>query len=443
MRKILIILGVVLFALALGFLFWRFSGGLFTKNQTSSGPVNLTYWGLWEDENLIKPVIGEFEKQNPNIKVNYIRQSSVNYRPRVQTQISGGQGPDVLRIHNSWIPMFEGLLSPAPSNIFTEAEYKNTFYPIAGDFIKSGQILAAPVEIDGIALFVNEDILKAANVGVPTNWREFQEGALKMTVKDPSTGFVKTSGAALGLPSNVDHWPDILGMLLFQQPGVNFSSLASPAVAEVFSFFTSFAKRADASRTTWDQNMPSSTQAFAEGRLAFYFAPSWRAVEIRLANPSLRFKIVPVPQLHPETPASYGSFWVEAVSINSAHPNEAWQFIKFLTSAEAQKLLYSEASKVRPLGEPYSRVDLAKEIIGDPLGGAYVTQGPYYKSWYLSSNTLDQGINDQIIKYFEDGINATVGGADPQTVLPTVDAGVKQVLSNIKPPAPATTGKSR
>ncbi len=438
MKRIIII--VLALAIVLGFLFWKFGPDIasFLAKNKSIGPVTLTYWGLWEDDNLIKPVIAEFEKQNPNIKVNYVRESSINYRTRVQTQIRSGVGPDVFWIHNSWLPMFDGDLAPSPREAFTAPDYQNTFYPVAAaSFIKGGNIFAAPTEIDGLGLYYNEDLL--AGVGTPPkSWREFIDEAVKMTVKD-SKGQIQTAGAALGTAANVDHWQDILGLLILQQPGASLENPASSAVAEVFSFYTGFVT--DPKKKTWDVSLPSSTQMFEEGRLGFYFAPSWRAHELRVANPNLKFKVIEIPQLS-STPAAWATFWGIGVAQKSSHVREAWQFIKFLTSAQAEKTMYQGASQVRLFGEPYSRMDLAQDLIADPIVGAFISQGPNYKSWYLSSNTYDAGLNDEMSKYFEDGINATLQGNDPQVALQTVAKGVTQVLDKYtKPAAPAPSGQ--
>lgn len=422
MKKIIII--ALSLAIIVGFLVWKFGPNLMPKGP--AGPVELTYWGLWEEDGLVRPLILQFENQNPNVKVNYVRQSSVNYKSRVQTQVREATGPDVFRIHNSWIPMFAADLYPAPGDTFTLDEYKNTFYPVATDsLVKANQILAAPMEIDGLALYYNEEILTGVGGQVPKSWQEFIDTAVKMTVKDQS-GQIQTAGAALGTAGNVDHFSDILGLLILQQPGATLENPASSQVAEVMRFYTGFVT--DPRKKTWDVNLPKSTDMFASGRLGFYFAPSWRAHEIRVMNPNLKFKIAPVPQLKVAAPVAWASFWVEAVSKNSKNPKEAWQFVKFLVSAEAEKLFYQEASKVRLFGEPYSRVDLGAQLVQDPLAGAFVTQGPYYKSWYLSSKTMDGGINDEIIKYYEDAVNATLSGADPLAALQTVASGVKQVL---------------
>lgn len=436
-KKIIII--ALSLSIVLGFIFWKFGPNitsLFSK-PAPAGPITLTYWGLWEDDNLIKPIIADYQSKHPNIIINYERKSSLNYRTRAQTQIREGVGPDIFRIHNSWLPMFISDLAPAPVDVFTLADYKNTFYPVVLDsFVKNNQIYGAPVEIDGLALFYNEEMLNGVGGRSPKNWQEFMDLATKMTVKD-ETG-IKTAGAGLGAAGNIDHWPDILGLLLFQQPGVDINNLATPQVAEVLRFYTGFVT--DPRRKTWDMNLPKSTDMFAQGRLGFYFAPSWRAHELRIANPNLKFKVVPVPQLSNKT-AAWATFWGEVVSAKSKNVSEAWKFVKFLTSAEAEKLAYQQASQVRLFGEPYSRVDLSAELAPDPIVGAFVQQGPIYKSWYLSSNTFDNGINDEMIKYFEDGINATLAGSDPLSALQTVSQGVTQVLDKYTKVQPAPSGK--
>lgn len=436
MKKIII--GVLCLLIIGVFLFWKFA----PSGSTPLGPqkVSLTYWGLWEDDNLIKPVILRYQQLHPEVTINYVRQSSVNYRPRVQTQIRAGTGPDIFALHNSWVPMFLSDLAPAPGSIFTLSDYQKTFYPVAVDaLVKNNQILAVSAGIDGLALYINEEILNAVGVSPPRNWRDFANSAVKMTVLDIN-GTVKTAGAAMGNTSNVDHWPDIVGLLLLQQPGIDLTSstpnIATSAVAEVLRFYTGFVT--DPKKKTWDSGMPKSTEAFAQGRLAFYFAPSWEAFTLRQLNPNLKFKVVPVPQLSGKN-VSFGSFWATGVSSSSKFQTQGWEFIKYLTSVEAEKLMYSNAAQVRLFGQPYSRVDLALELTNDPIAGAFVSQGPFYKSWYLASNTFDLGINDEMIKYWEDGINATLQGTDPQIALQTVEAGVRQVLDKWTKPqvAPA------
>jgi len=436
MKKIIII--VLSLSIVFGFLFWKFGPNieLFNKSKTQ-GPIALTFWGLWEDESLIKPLIEEYQKQHPNISIKHERESSINYRTRVQTQIREGVGPDVFMIHNSWLPMFQPDLAVAPSDVFNLADYRNMFYPVASDsFVSGNHIYGAPGGIDGLALFYNEEMLNAVGGEPPKNWQEFIDSATKMTVRDASG--VQAAGAALGTAGNVDHWSDILGLLLMQQPTVDLNNLATPQVAEVLRFYTGFV--INPRSKTWDANLPKSTDMFAQGRLGFYFAPSWRAHELRVMNPNLKFKVIPVPQLSGRN-VSWATFWGIVVSAKSQNTSEAWKFVKYLTSVEAERLAYQEAAKVRLFGEPYSQMSLSAELFPDPIVGAFVSQGPSYKFWYLASKTFDNGINDEMIKYFEDGINAVLVGTNPQTALQTVDQGVKQVIGKYIRPVSAPDGK--
>lgn len=439
MKKALII--VLIVAILLGVLFY-FLAPRFFKRNTGPSEFTLTVWGLWENVDMMKPVIEEYQKLHPNIKVEYSFQSRINYRNRLQTKILENQGPDIYLIHATWLPMFlnVGTLSPLPSDIMNDEEYGRTFYPVARESLsKDGRIYGMPLEIDGLALYYNEDLINKANVAIPTNWIEFRDVAARLTEKD-EVGNIKVAGAAMGETGNVDHFSDIIGLLFKQQPGADLANPANSRGADVLKFYTSFTM--DPQFKSWDKSMDVSTQAFFSGRLAFYFAPSWRAHEIRQANPQLKFKIAPVPQLpgrETQNQVTWATFWTFAVSSRSAHQREAWEFLKFLTSSESEQLLYQTASASRDFGQPYSRVDLGSKLSADPWVGAFVNQGPYYKSWYLASRTFDDpaGINDSIIRYYENAINETLKGADPQTALSGTAAGVKQILDQYNsPPQP-------
>lgn len=462
-----LIIGVLVFSVIAGFLFWKFAP-MFNQKEEEKIPVVINIWGLWEDAALFQRAIDEYKKVKPEVTVNYQFVSSQNYRTRTQTKITAGEGPDVYMINNSWTPMFvkSASLSPAPKEAFTPQEFSNTFYPVVRDdftnylalktqidqtpsiadknkalidkFNSDGKIYGIPRGIDGIALYYNEDILNAAGVAVPKSWNEFRDAASRLTVMDAGK-VIQTAGAAMGTTNNIDHWSDIVGLLFLQQPGAKIDAPGDQNGGDVLKFYTDFAKVSD--KRVWDNTFENSTQAFAAGKVAFYFGPSWRAHELRQMNPRLNFKIAPVPQLAGKQVA-WANYWGYAVSSKSKFPKESWEFLKFLTSAEIEKALYEEAAKVRLYGLPYSRVDLQKEIMNDPLIGAYVAQGPYYKSWFLNSSTGDQGLNDEMIKYYEDGVNAAFNSFDATGSLQTTQKGIQQVLDKyVRPATPPPSAK--
>ncbi|HUV46698.1 MAG TPA: extracellular solute-binding protein, partial [Candidatus Bathyarchaeia archaeon] len=168
--------------------------------------------------------------------------------------------------------------------------------------------------------------------------------------------------------------------------------------------------------------------AFATEKVAMIFAPSWRIHEILQINPDLQFKTAPVPQIS-EKQIAWSSFWVEGVSNKSQNIKAAWEFLDYFSSKDTLVKFYNQATQLRKFGEPYPRLDMASQLEDDPYVGAFVKQGQWAKNWYLCSYTHDNGINDKIIKYFEDAVNKVLKGEGVASALEPAAQGVAQVLN--------------
>ena len=82
---------------------------------------------------------------------------------------------------------------------------------------------------------------------------------------------------------------------------------------------------------------------------------------------------------------------------------------------------------------------MANLLQDDELVAPFLTGAKEAKSWYLSGRTYDQGINDRIIKYYEDLINSL--NKQEQTIdeaLKTVSLGVAQVYKDYDLTVPAS-----
>lgn len=418
--KKLFIIGIIIAVIALLFVFVR----SFTSKAAVLKEATITYWGLWESDETLRSLIADFEAKNPLIKVQYIKQSPKQYRERLQSAINRNEGPDVFRFHNTWVAMLKNQLSLVPLTVMSSSEFISTFFPvIVNDLVAGQSIFGLPIMIDGLGLYINEDLFATAGVTPPTSWTEVINIVPKLTVKNGST--IVTSAIALGTTTNVEHFSDILA-LMFLQNGASLTTLKGKEAEETLVFYKKFADPNDP-LYTWSDGIDTSVSAFAAGRVAMILAPSWRAHDIKEMNPNVRFKIVPVPQL-PGNDVAWASYWVEGVSSKSKYQTQAWEFTKYLTSAEGASRLYTEGSKTRMFGEPYARIDLADTIMDDPFTGAYVKQAKIARSFPLASRTYDNGINDKLIKYLEDAVNGMATSA-PSKVLETASAGFRQILS--------------
>lgn len=426
-KVLLLGLGVVLLVGVLGFI----AKQVLFQEPPVPQVTNLTFWGL-EEEAVVTPLITQYESSHPNVRVKYLKQAKQDYRERLTNSLAKGEGPDMFWYHNTWVPMLSGSLGAVPPEVIEPSSYQNAFYPSAVNDLRRGvDFVGIPLMFDGLGLYVNIEMFQNANKIVPTTWDELRQTAKDLTLKD-ETGRILQAGVALGRTSNVDHWQDIIGLMLLQSK-VDLSNPSGEDAQNTLKYFIVFSTQ----DKDWDDTLPASTQAFASGKLAMYFGPSWRAYDIKQLSPSLNFKVVPVPQLPKNTPTApdvnWASYWAGGVWGKSKNLRQAWEFMKFLSEKESLQAMYTNASKTRLTGFPYPRSDMADLIASDPYIGAFAQEAPTAKSWYLASQTYDgpTGINSRVSKLFEDAMNQiTNENKDAKDVLATVASGLNQVLSS-------------
>ena len=418
-----IIIGVVIFIIILVVVI------LFLPKGITQKKVSLVWWGLWEDARVTQSVIADFQKENPNITVEYIKQDPKQYRERLTTRVKNGTGPDIFRFHNTWYPMVYDFVSPLPVDVITVDDFKKNYYPVmTKDLVHNGAIYGIPLGADTLSLFANTEILNAAGVSVPTNWDEFVKAAKSLTVKDENKQ-IKTAGAAMGTYANITHAPDIIS-LLFVQQGIDINKFTSfeKDQIDVLDFYASFAKDND---NTWDSTLDSSIVAFSQGKLAMYFGYSWDIFTIQRLNKDLPFKVFAVPGLF-NRKATIASYWADGVSNKSAHQKEAFLFMKHLAKKETAQKLYTEEAKTRNFGAPYARRDLASTLKDNELVYPFVEQLGNATSSYFVSDTFDgdAGLNSSSNTYLGNAINSiTIDGSSTNTVVNTLNEGIVQVFN--------------
>jgi len=441
-KKILIIGGIVLLIIAIVFLVFKVIipnlGG--TKQEN----VTLNYWGLWEEPSTIQGIIADYETKNPGVKINYVRNQKVNYRTRLKTRIEegGADSPDIFRYHSAWVPLFRTDLAKVPTDTAGRVGLDTDFFDAYKNTIKTnGSWQGIPLMYDGLSLFYNKDLIESAGVSLPKSWWDLEQSALKLTVRDVN-GKITVSGAAMGLVDNVDHWSDIVGLML-KQGGVNpllTDAESEKKLQDVLTYYSLFKTK----HQVWDEALPSSTELFANGKLAFYFAPSWRAFNIEeMKIPELKYEITTVPQLPtlkdvpPDqvnneanlTNIHWSTYWAEGVSSKSKNQKEAWKFLEFLSSKDNLEKMYTAASQIRSFGEIYPRKSMVDKMESNPMTRPFVKVANNADGWYMSSRTFDEGLNDEMSKYFADAINGlALKNLTAEIVMPDLRNGINQMV---------------
>src|SRR3989304_1444332 len=405
-------------------------GGLF-----QGGEVTLAYWGLWESPEVVNPLITsfieEYKKENPrvNLTINYEKRSFgtlEQYRETLLTRLQQGTGPDIFRLHNSWVGDFSTEIAPLPAEVLSEQDYALRFYPAALASAKVGtEIYSIPLEYDGLVLFYNKALLKG--VAVPEKiktWEDFRREAVKLTTwknNDANKGAILKSGAAFGTANNISHSADILSLLLAQSGVDPLTELNTQAAADALTFYTNFA-RVD---RVWNEPLPFSINAFANGQVAMIVAPSWRALDIAALNPDLGFAASAVPQLPAATEGGvhWGTFWTESVSADTERSEIAWAFLEDLTREDQQRALYAAEAQNRPFGEPHAVRSLAASLAEHEILGPLLETAPEA----VSSKTVDLSGNQTYADALHKAVSDVLGTVKSADALKTAQATIDQL----------------
>lgn len=451
-KKFIILIILLLLIGLLVFFFIRFLQGRMARGQQPEKKINLVYWGLWEDDNIIRGILDDYQRLHPNITVDYRKQNTTDYRERLQAAIERGEGPDIFRFHNTWLPMLIRQTAPMPKEIYSNEEFAKVFYPVVvKDLTSGGYIYGIPLEIDGLMMFYNEDILRSANVPVPVTWLDVRNASERITVKEKEQ--IVTSAVALGTWDNIEHASDILSLMMLQN-GTKLSNgtlfackdtTKTDCAVDALIYYRQFTEVPGI--RTWDGTMDNSIIAFSAGRVAIIFAPSWEVFAIKelSKNTNLNFKTAPMPQLCTTencTPVHWASYWAEGVSNKSPNQKAAWDLLKYMSSIPVLEKLYSEQVKVRQyFGEPYPRTDMADKLKDNIYISPLLQEAPHMQSFYTTSRTHDgtAGINTSLNDYLGKAVNSLAQGVSPESALRTVESGFREVLGRfgLVPAVPA------
>lgn len=394
----------------------KYFGGGGGGGSTSS---TLTVWGLWENQDVANTIITRFNEQYPNVTVNYEDRSVikplVDYKERVYRRALDETGPDVMRVHISWLPSLRNSLVPMPEGMMSAADFETKFYGVATDnLVADGKIYGMPVYFDGLVLVYNKDHFEEiGQLEPPKAWEEFRR--LAVALRKTDKGELVRGGAAMGTAENIDFFSDIIGLLMSQTGlvGSNFpNGIDSKAGADALSFYTNFVKEDN----VWSDRFPEAASAFTQEKVSMIFVPVWNLLDIISARPDMNIGVAPVPQALPDAPVTWGSFWVDVVPQASKNAKAAWEYIAFTTSSEQQLFAFSESSKYRVYGAPYSLLSLSAELADNPYLNPLLQGAPYAKTNILAGRAGNQRQVDSM----KGAVNDVLAGRSPQAALKMV-----------------------
>lgn len=406
MKKVFLTLLILLPLIGLG------CKGLSAEEQIAVRPITLNYWTVFNDTDMLETFAAEYKKIRPYVTINIRQVRNEELDTLFTNALADDVAPDLISVNVRTLPKYGNRLSPMPasvkvSRISIEGEYaketvvtsevnsmptpnsirSNFVSTVAKDVIIGNQIYGLPLALDTLAIFYNKDLLDKSGVPLPpTSWAEFVD-AVKKTTKYDASGNIIQSGVGLGTDS-VENMFDILSVLIMQNgvelangrtatfaSGLERGNITTHPTMEALRFYTDFA-RATKDVYSWNEKMGSALDAFARGRSVFYFGFAYDLPRVRAKAPQMNFEVIPLPQLNQSSPVNVASYWVESVVKKSKHQNEAWDFIRFMTTSENIKAYTLYTRRPTPL-----RAQIAEQSADIGLA-PFTSQVLNAQNWY-------------------------------------------------------------
>lgn len=372
---------VVLILLAVGIILSVRGGRRQDKEKPADEPVTITVWRLFDNEEVLKPIFDQYRSERPNVTIVYEKKNPAEYEAEFTNAIAAGKGPDILSLPNDWMVKHRDKLVPAPESLITVEKYREQFVNVVvEEGLFENRIYGMPLYVDALVLYYNSELmletltrLRQSNPAAdwtkeaqlltrpPSNWDDLV-AAVKL-IRQVNGANVALSGLAMGTAETTQNAAAILAALMLQN-GAEMTNVDKTAASfhlpdkkqtgdpyypgtEALDFYTAFAL-ANRAVYNWNDKLGSSLDAFMNKKAAMMINFQYVQHDIKQKAPTLFYDIAPLPQIKGSTsPVNVASYMMETVTKNSAHPDIAWDFIKFLTDP-SRASMYRSATRRPP-----------------------------------------------------------------------------------------------
>lgn len=291
-------------------------------------------------ENDIRAMTSDFEKQHPDVKVNleFVPYEALHDKI-VAARGAGGNGYDVVLFDAIWPAEFSrfDLLQDVSSRIAAD-EREKIFPGAMNTVVYQGKTLGMPWILDTKYLYYNKAMLEKAGIKTPpASWQQVMDDAKvlkdKGIVKYP---LVWSWSQAEALVCDYTTLVSGFGGSFYQNGKLDFSTPASLKAVTLMKTSLDQGLSNPASREYLEEDV---RKAFSNGDAAF--ALNWTYM-YNMANDPKQSKvagdvgIVPAPGDTPDKPGAVNGSMGLGIAKASQHPEEAWQYIHYLTSQPVQ-----------------------------------------------------------------------------------------------------------
>ena len=286
-------------------------------NKVDKTVITFSSWGSITEVSILKKLISEYEKENPDIKINFLHIPQ-NYFQKLHLLFASSQAPDVIFINNLYLPVYASHLEDLTNLIDRSVYYQESLKSLS----VGEKLYAVPRDISTLIFYRNKEIIPQTPINLEDLMQILEHNKENFGISfEPDVYYMfpysLTMGEDIFKPEkSLKFYKNLEGRYAPSPPEVGSSTLA---------------------------------QMFLDEKIGLYLSGRWMYPKIK-EKAAFSWDVITFPGIVPLD----SSGW--AMSKRSKNKDEAWKFITYLSSKPSSEYFLKSGLLVP------ARIDVAQEI---------------------------------------------------------------------------------
>ncbi|TQR47103.1 ABC transporter substrate-binding protein [Paenibacillus popilliae] len=336
--------------------------------------LKFTAWGDVNSGQSEVKLAEEFNKTHDNMKVKFEPVPGDGYGTKLTTSLAAGNAPDVFLIGEGDFYKYvdKGVIEPLDSYLAEDKSFDTGLFQ--QDLLNMGRIhdklYYLPKDFNPLSLWYNKAMFDEAKMEYPNEnwtWNDLMATAQKLTAKDGNGKYVKFGFNATKweYPIYTYLWSN--GADISNEDGTKAEGyMNSDKTIAVLEKYIAMSKGANkVSPTPQDaETLGGDSSMFMTNKLAMMVTGRWVKSDLDKSDVNYGTALIPKGEGGNRAGIIAAAGW--AMNANGKHKKEAYEFMKWLSGTEAQKLR-SENGFVLPATVKELEEVKSKEIADKPV----------------------------------------------------------------------------